>query len=454
MSSRISRFSCLSLIALTCGNCCYVRPYRTPTDVERWQDPTPPQLSIDEKAHVFQKRIEARHQLPDGVIRYKLENLVVDPIGHHGNVADGAFYLGLYCSTQALRYSVTWEDDAKAQLLKTLGAMELVASASGEPGLLARHVAKVKPKDERWRVSTTQPGYFWRSDVSKDQYAGFAHGLAVALATVPDPGVRSRIAALAAPIADHFLRNDLHIVDWDGETTTFGNVQGRLFGFPAGVNALISLLVAKTAAVSTGEERFVLFYDRLVDQGYLRLARAANLRAPGGKRVNENMAFLTLYALWLLEEDQERAKQLRVVSRRLWPAVRDDRNAFFSFVQAAIVGSGEGAATTLAVEIAEARQRGLAALREFPDSKIAWPVDLTRQDFGVRRAFFNNVDCWPRARTAVPIYLRYRSSSQWVGDPYQMVGRLKNHGDVEYAGIDYLIAYWVAREHGFIAAPE
>jgi hypothetical protein len=310
--------------------------------------------------------------------------------------------------------------------------MKLFAEVSDRRGLLARCFSPERPNlDEDWLPSPTHPKYFWLSDVSKDQYSGYVHGLGVTLAVVSDPEIRSRIAPLAAAIADHLIDNDLQIKDWDGERTTYGDLRGRTAGiFPNGINALICLAIAKVAAVSTGEQKYFDFYGRLVRDGYPRITRWTYLSSLGsGKRVNANMAYLALYPLLLLERDEGILRELRNGARRTWSRVSEDHNAFFSFVHAAAVGDGE-----------EGRTRGREAIFEFPDSKVVL-VLVTRTPE-------------PKSTGAAPLYERPRTASLWVDDPRRLAGQLIDMGNVEFAGIDYLIAYWMGRYHGFIQPEE
>jgi len=433
---------CIGLAA-----CAQLAPYRTPDDIARWKDPLPPRLSLAEKARVYQERLEARHQMPDGVIRYQAWSDW--DASHYGSLADGSFFQGLYLASQALRLAATGDPTARAQLLLTLRGMELYAEASGRHGLIARYLSRQPPSRGSWRRSPTHPEYFWRTDPSKDQYAGYAHGLAVALAVLPDPEVRARIAPLAGAIADHLIEGDLEIRDWDGAPTTHASLRKHMYGIPAGANALIALDVAKTAAVADGDPRYREFHARLVDDGYLRAAYWAHLPLLGSKRVNENMAYLSFYALLLLEDDAVIATKLRDAARRTWRYVRDEHNAFFAFVQAAVVDAAPTSAPG-AESPAEAIETGRASLREFPERKIAWPVDLTRAGFDFPRAFLKTGRGEPRSTRAVPLYLRPSGSNLWVSDPYRLVGGLRQRGNPEYAGVDYLLAYWMARYHDFI----
>jgi hypothetical protein len=259
------------------------------------------------------------------------------------------------------------------------------------------------------------------------------------------------VAPLAAALADHLIEHELRIVDWDGEPTRYGSLRGRILGVPLGLNALIALATAKVAAVSTGEVRYADFHARLVEDGYADLARYAFVPVPGkSSRVNEHMAHLALYPLLLLETDPRVLEPLRAAGRKGWRRLREDRNAFFAFVHAAVVGDPPGEP----VPGLGAAQKGRQALREFPDRKRGYPVDLTREGFEFSRALLKSSDGMPRSRKPLPLYLRPRGASLWVSDPRQLAGKLASRGDVEYAGIDYLIAYWMGRYHGLLDGDE
>ena len=154
--------------------------------------------------------------MPDGVIRYRATaNQARDD---YGDLPDGPFFAGLYLASQALRLAASGDPAAHREVLHTLDGMALLMDVTGRPGLLARWVARAQPASRsEWLPSPTRPGYFFRGDVSKDQLAGYACGLGVAFAVLPDPGDPRAIATLAVPLAEHLRGNDRRIVDVDGE---------------------------------------------------------------------------------------------------------------------------------------------------------------------------------------------------------------------------------------------
>jgi hypothetical protein len=447
-------------VALAPG-CCLLGGHRTPEGVEKWQDTTPPSLSLARKAERYQERIDVRFQTPEGVLRYRRPTSGVEERSY-GDLADGCFHTGIYLASQALRFAATKEPRARVEALRSLKGLGLLMEVTGKRGLLARHISPAGTiGEESWLPSRTRPGYVWRSDVSKDQYAGFIHGLGVALALMgDDPEVRVEVARLSAAAADHLIENDMGIVDVTGLRTTHGDLSGRIAFVPIGVNALISLAIARVAAASTGEPRHEAFHRRLVEEGYADIAYWAYFSVLGvGNRVNDNMGYLALYPLLLLENDPVVLEKLRESEWRTWGHVSEDRNAFFSFVHAALVGDapepgGSPAESAPRLPSEEGIRAGLESLREFPEEKVEWPVDLTRPGFDFPRAFLNSRACAPRTTRGVPLYLRARTSSFWASDPYRLVARLGRRGEVENAGMDYLLAYWMGRYHGFVSPEE
>jgi hypothetical protein len=126
----------------------------------------------------------------------------------------------------------------------------------------------------------------------------------------------------------------------------------------------------------------------------------------------------------------------------LWGSVRGEHNAFFAGVHE--LASGEAAAR------AEAR----SALAEFPEQKLELPVDLTRPGFGFEARRLKSSRGVPRAKQAIPLYLRPAGSNLWVSDPYALVDSLGDTGQTVYSGVDYLLAYWLARQRGIVSAEE
>ncbi len=423
-----------------------------PKAVDRWIDTTPPTLKLSAKADHYQRRIQEHFQTPEGLIWYRRE-IAPAPEGSakpYGNLADGCFYTGIYLASQSLRYAVTRLPEARTEVLKTLGAMEILHNVTGKRGLLARHFGPAGNwSGGSWRPSPALPRYDYRGDVSKDQYSGYIHGLGVAWAVVDDAEIRARVRDLAAALADHIRENELQIVDAGGKPTTFGDLRGRRWLLPVGVNAAIALAIAKVGADAAGGDARLAFYRRLIDDGYARIARRAHIAIfDSGKRVNDHMAYLALYPLLLIEKDLTVLDDLHRAEERSWRFVGEERNAFFAFVHGGGVELQGGRAA--APGTTEGGRRGREALLEYPADKVHWPVDLITLGYDFPRACIGDGGL-PTSTVAVPLYLRMRSASLWVSNPYRLAGEVQEGGKFENAGVDYLQGYWMGRYHGFIA---
>ncbi|MBN1442950.1 MAG: hypothetical protein JXA90_09580, partial [Planctomycetes bacterium] len=71
-------------------------------------------------------------------------------------------------------------------------------------------------------------------------------------------------------------------------------------------------------------------------------------------------------------------------------------------------------------------------------------IDLTGRP-EVEPALFTNRFGSPMNRTALPVHVRYRGSLAWTKCPFQLVKRLDASGAKCVSGVDYLLAYWMAR---------
>ena len=437
----------LPLLAPLLSGCCWLTTHTTPEGIARWQSTSPPTATLAAKADRYQRDLEARFQTPAGLVDYRRVTFRGSAVSMWGLGADGCFHTGIYLASQALRHATTGCPQARTQILRTLDGLDLLHDVTGNRGLLARSARHSLPDrpPERSTVeilpSSSRPGWTYRGDVSKDQYAGAVLGLGVTLALVEDPEVRRRVAALAAALADHLIDGDMRIVDTDRNVTTHGDLRARVWGLPIGANALISLAIGRVAVTATGEDRHRRLWERLVEEGYPDAAYWAHFELFGvGHRVNDHMGYLSIYPLFLLTPTPSVREALRDSERRSWSHVGADRNAFFALVHATFVEESGKSAATQAVE----------ALREFPERKIPLPVDLTRPRFNFPRAFLNSRKCLPRTTEGLPLDLRPVSSSYWAADPFALVGRLTANGSSEYAGTDYLLAYWMARFHGYV----
>ncbi|MBI3180755.1 MAG: hypothetical protein HYZ28_01285 [Myxococcales bacterium] len=159
----------------------------------------------------------------------------------------------------------------------------------------------------------------------------------------------------------------------------------------------------------------------------------------GGTYYSNNITMQPLYNLARLEDDPTRkAEAIGILTGKMWPVFSTTKNPFFSFIYAGVAPSPDPLAAPSA----------LAQLSQFlAPPRVHVPVDL-RQD---PRYLPHDSSCADHVdhSTAVDVGDRIPSDFIWQRQPWG----LYDPGNVAqtYPGVDYLVAYWLGRHHGFIA---
>jgi hypothetical protein len=163
----------------------------------------------------------------------------------------------------------------------------------------------------------------------------------------------------------------------------------------------------------------------------------------GDSYFGHNISMEPMYNLARLEDDATLQGVIRndVLAGKMWPLFRATKNCFFSYIYAANVASPEagtvdGANTQLAQFPAPPRVHVAVDLRADPDylphqSGCTDQVDHSKAvDVGERPV-------------GDFLWQRHPWGLYDAGDPYQTE-----------PGVDYLVAYWMARHHGFIGTDD
>ncbi len=394
------------------------------------------------KARAFERALEERHISPEGLLLYRvdLRSIETDLLrGTYPDLADGATFTGLLAAAACGRASFvsgSARQGALADADRALAGMELLMAVTGSPGLLARAARRAPapegaPERRRWsRGGTGYEEYSFRGNVSMDQYA---NGLlpAVGLCAEHFP---ARARALIVASAGHLLAHGMHLTDPDGRPTRFGDLSASSgFGFNS-LAQLTGYAVFALAAALDPDRRWESQRDRLRDDDkVVARAQRTNLRVFGITNTSNDLMAWNLYRVLvpLMRRSNDPAlPDLLRGMRRTWRRVRGDRNAYFTLVYCRL--EPEGCDATLL----ETARDQLAA---FPQNKrkIAPPAalaELPKRLLPGRK--------WRRqARDPVPMQLRPVSSFEWKSSPYRL--RYSVAPDIEYTGLDFLVAYWL-----------
>lgn len=393
------------------------------------------------KAREHDRQMGERHLSPEGLVIYRVREEGPPTL----SLADAAIWTGCYVAAEAFRWKVTGEREAAQRLTASLNALHLLLQVTGKQGLPARafrRAAAPAPQEEgEWHQGEGDyQGYRWLGDVSVDQVDGLFFGYAIAFDLIEEPSLRRQIAEDVAAIAGHLLDHRMQIVDLDGRRTKHGDLGDGFF--TEDLNALIALMIMKAACRLTKERRFEEAYRRLTVMGYPLRAAAARDKwweyLIGTNHSDNNLAFLAFYPLLRREEDPSLLRAYRRGLRRAWQAVRVEANPLFTFIaQALLPGERDDAALRRATE----------TLFYFPDVKRNTLIDRSgRRD--LCRSYWRDRQGRLQSCKPVPIQDRPTDSFEWKENPYRLQGG--GDGRTRFAGVDYLLPYWMGRYHCFL----
>lgn len=395
------------------------------------------------KAIDYETQMGHMHLSPEGLVRYAARedgtSIIVLP--------DTSIWTGCYVAAEAFRWAVTKDSDAKTRLSRSLHGLHLLQEVTGKKGLLARTYWKghfsPSPGAGEWHIGKGNfSNDMWLGDVSVDQLNGAIFGYALAFDLVKDRALRKQIAKDVCAIADHLLVHGMKIVDIDGHPTRHGHLDSGLF--TEDLNALIALMVMKVAHRVTGAPRFQKAYAHLIGKkGYhFRAAQARDKwweYIRGINHSDNNLAFLAYYPLMRLEKDPSLKRVYQKGLERTWRVVRPEKNPFFTFIYHAFLPENQRDKMAL--------NRAMETLFLFPAIKRDTRIMNSRRH-DICRAFWKDRHGHPQACLPLPIQERPADSFEWKANPYRLDGG--GDGKTIYAGVDFLISYWMGRYHSFI----
>jgi hypothetical protein len=156
----------------------------------------------------------------------------------------------------------------------------------------------------------------------------------------------------------------------------------------------------------------------------------------GEKYYGNVIVFLPIYNLARLETDPRLMPRIRgeILRDRLWANVVDHKNVFFAFIYAANALAGDNLTSVVNAHAAQ--------LDLFPTGPyIEAPCDLG----GV---YQESSECPGKTTVATDLDHRCHEYFLWQKDPWE----ISKEGEprMMLPAIDYLVAYWLGRHHGFI----
>ncbi|MCF7763838.1 MAG: hypothetical protein K9N62_09200 [Verrucomicrobia bacterium] len=361
-------------------------------------------------------------------------------------------YSGNYLAAESYRFAVTQDPVARAEAVKTFQALRWLRRLSGIPGFSARSVWVKGERghkamhgsgeaDAEWHDSEHAP-FEWKGDTSSDEICSQFYSTVLFLKHVARGEEIAQAKEHLMSMAHHLIDHDWKLVDFDGKPTRWGRWDPEYFSteeglYDRGLQALELLSFVKTSAVVNADPKSIAAYERLVSLNYPGFVlRQRNTFPPGGI-----LHFLDELALWsyanLLEfEDSPRLRSVyRRSLERSYEIIRIEQNPWFNFVYGALTGND--------CEVEPAVRH----LREWPLDLISWSYQNShRADLQTPDGY---VSYKAGTRTFSP---RETGPMRWDHWAMQADGGSGGRDVVEPGA--WLLAYWMGRFHGFIAAPD
>ena len=429
-------------------------------------------MTLEEKALFYEKQVREKN------IRYGFNcSSVGIPDGYSsgrtGNQPSDNLWTGMYLAAELFRFKVTGSEDAKQNAFEAFEAMERLHTVTNIPGLFARSferdykVENTKGADWKkkellsgspaslWLKAADHPNWTWRSTASSDQTVGQIFALTMILELSDDPQWKARALKCLDNLMGYIVKNDLYIIDVDGEPTMWGKWNPDYVNkFPVNVgdrkiNSSNIIAFLQTAFHFTGKEIYKNKANEMMTKyGYLEnLSRPFSQIGPNGadelskvlsqewNHSDDEMYFLAYWGLYPYSLSSDLKAKYKSAIKDHWEIERPEGNALWNFTYA----------------MTGARDFDLVPSIDFLKE---YPVDL--RNWGMHNAHRNDIEMvapnfrgqTTRERLPLSEIPIYRHNGQ--------IFNLDSAGDgnaLVSAGDTWLLPYWMGRYLGVISAP-
>jgi hypothetical protein len=360
-------------------------------------------------------------------------------------------YSSDYLTAQSYRYAVTNDPGARDEAVNTFHALRWLERMTGIPGFPAR---SVWVKGEKGHKSSQGSGGYpaewhevpgtlfeWKGDTSSDELCGHFYAVNLFLDLAAHGDEIAQAKGHIQRIASHLVDHQWQLIDLDGKPTRWGRWDPDYFAtaegrFDEGLQCLELLSFMKTAADLTEDSKFTAAYSRLVGLGYpgKTLRQRAVFPPDNVANFEDQLAFWVYWNLLRRETDPVLKSVYRRSFERTWEVIRAEQQPWFNFIYGALTGN--------ACEAGQAVRH----LRE-------WPLDLVNYSYqNSHRADLRPPAGYTVVKAATRAFSpREREPIRWDAWTMQADGGSDGRDVVEPSG--WLLAYWMGRYHGFIAAP-
>lgn len=212
----------------------YVAPWPQPTVEAPDYDESPVPGDLRTKADAYDAWHLGNHQpFYGGTVGTVFTDATRTTVANYFDWGDSTEWTGLYLGSQACRYYVTGEAEAKANAIRTVNALSGYLHVTGTPGFIARYWGLQDPLiygGDDWcdtrdtlRCHHIEEGVyagdFWWGETSRDMYNGWFFGMSLAYDLVDDEATRALIRDDVTEVITVLMAQNWKILDEIGEPT-------------------------------------------------------------------------------------------------------------------------------------------------------------------------------------------------------------------------------------------
>jgi hypothetical protein len=180
-------------------------------------------MTLHDKADFFQKQVRNRHIRHgfNATLGYMKEGDV--SVGSLEDSDNDGLWTTMYMGAEVFRYAVTRSEDALQNLRESMDAIERLYTINGVKGFPSRSFERrgYKYDSKPWRRAG-HPEWDWKSTTSSDEAIGHIFIFGAMAELLDDEDLKKRAVIMMDSLMQHVVRNDMYLVDWNGEPTLWG----------------------------------------------------------------------------------------------------------------------------------------------------------------------------------------------------------------------------------------
>jgi len=456
----------LPLILLVAG--CTTPHAHDPSAFAQAEAVTPAALAA--RAEFLEDRYQNYAQVEGIIWQRSRSDAALENPDLYGSGGDSCIFTGHKLAADVYRYRVTGSEADLDKALQSLRGLYLLTHATGTDGVVQRCAFPATRQTEwrypeRWQhridngfvnqgpatpdpfnPGTTVPPMIYYTRGTKDQVTGLLHGLAVAeryLVAAETAHVtkvdlaRNVIAQITEDTYNHLRLHDFKIRDEKGENDTNADSVAHLIKLQ--LLALYRTTVSRSNPAR--ETRIKKKYDEEFRSAFFGLYQTLSDLFNRFNNFQQyyawNLRYLRAYTVFILEDDNDRKEDIRSwVRSNLWPFVANHYNTKFTYLHNAITGDN----VKLDDALLALKSLSLKSHRGY-DSPLAG--DERKPSF--LQVLFGDVDRF----ILLPHLRKPTTYTTWQKEPWD-VGNPGRDGREDTTGLDFMLAYWMGKFHGFL----